>query len=293
MPENQPETYAFRVNAEHLRPGQGLVLADGGTAPVESLSIETDDFGVPALAVALLEDNRTVRMAYGSTVRVQAPAPEGPPSAAVRSVPTEEEGFAAVLDAAAQAHPEVPAVREITARLGRGFNVKSGSQLQDVRDLAHLLYVDLADARHALQVSTLLTGLPFDGNFGRWHWIQGTLALASHITREQGDPEASAAFARAVRAADDSETDPLKAKLAAELLQRQLNQPNLYDREIHRAAEAGDQAAEREWRVLRLDTLLYLRAHGGSQTLSAGELERRIDAELAAVRALGRDGQPA
>ena len=286
MSQSPPETYAFRVNAELLASGQILVLADGSAAAVESVSVEADDFGVPALVLALLADNRTVKMAHGSSVRVQAPAPSGPPAAAVRPAPTEEESFAAILAAAVEAHPEEPRVKEIAGRLGRGLNVKSGSQLQDVRDLAHLLYVDLADARHSLQVATLLTHLPFDGNFGRWNWIQGTLALASHITREQGDPQASAAYARAVRAADDAETDPLKAKLAAELLQRQLNQPNLYDREINRSAEAGEEAAEREWRVLRLDTLLYLRAHGGSQTLSAAELERRIDVELSAIRAL-------
>ena len=287
MSESQPESYTFRVNAELLSPGQKLVPGDGAAAPlapVAGTSLEDDDFGTPALVIVKLEDGETVRLAYASSVRVLAPAPEGSPSDAVRQIPSEEDNAAEILSAAAAAHPENAAVQEITSRLERGLNVKSGSNLQDVRDLAHLLFVDLGDADNALKVCNIITGLPFDGNFGRWNWIQGTLALAAHITHEAGDDESAAAYSQAVRAADASETDPLKAKLAAELLQRQLNEPNLYDREIHRAAEAGNADSEREWRILRLNSLLYLRAHGGSQTLSDAELERRIRTELIAVR---------
>ena len=287
MSESQPESYTFRVNAELLSPGQKLVPGDGAAAPlapVAGTSMEDDDFGTPALVLVKLEDGSSLRLAHGSSVRVLAPAPEGSPSDAVRQIPSEEDNAAEIISAAAAAHPENPAVQEIAARLERGLNVKSGSNLQDVRDLAHLLFVDLGDAEHALKVCNIITGLPFDGNFGRWNWIQGTLALAAHITHEAGDAESAAAYSQAVRAADASETDPLKAKLAAELLQRQLNEPNLYDREIHRAAEAGNAESEREWRVLRLNALLYLRAHGGSQTLSDAELERRIRTELIAVR---------
>ena len=286
MPESQPDTYTFRVNAELLAPGQKLVLSDASLAPVSGTSVEEDDFGTPALVIAKLQDGRTVRLAHGSAVRVQAPAPAGDPAAAVRHIPAMEDNSRAVLAAAAEAHPESTVVQELAGRLGRGLNVKSGSNLQDVRDLAHTLYVDLADSENALKVCNIITSLPFDGNFGRWNWIQSALALAAHITNEAGDTESSAAYAQAVRSADASESDPFKAKLAAELLQRQLNEPNLYDREIHRATEASDDRGERDWRVLRLNALLYLRAHGGSQTLSDGELERRIRNELIAVRGL-------
>lgn len=289
MPESQPESYTFRVNAELLAPGQIPVRENTSLAPVRDSSVENDDFGVPALVHLVLEDKMTLRLAYGSSVRVQAPAPSGAPADAVRVVPGEEENYAAVVAAAAAAHPEDSRVQEISARLGRGLNVKSGSNLRDVRNLAHMLYVNLDDSDNALGVCNIITGLPFDGNFGRWTWIQGALALAAHITHVSGDQESSAAYAQAVRAGDASESDPLKAKLAAELLQRQLNEPNLYDREIHRSAEAGDDRSERDWRVLRLDALLYLRAHGGSQTLSENELDRRIRNELIAVRGLNLD----
>ncbi|WP_341395389.1 DUF6707 family protein [Arthrobacter sp. G119Y2] len=289
MPESQPESYTFRVNAELLAPGQIPVHESTSLAPVRDSSVENDDFGVPALVHLVLEDGMTLRLAYGSSVRVKAPAPAGAPADAVRVVPAEEENYAAVVAAAAAAHPRDSQVQEISARLSRGLNVKSGSNLRDVCDLAHTLYVDLDDSENALQVCNIITGLPFDGNFGRWNWIQAALSLAAHITHESGDEETSAAYAQAVRAGDAAESDPLKAKLAAEMLQRQLNEPNLYDREIHRSAEAGDEHSERDWRVLRLDALLYLRAHGGSQTLSESELDRRIRNELIAVRGLNLD----
>lgn len=289
MSESQPESYTFRVNAELLAPGQIPVHDSLSLAPVQGSSVEEDDFGTPALVNVRLTDGQTLRLAYGSSVRVQAPPPAGAPADAVRVVPAEEENYTAVVAAAAAAHPDDHRVQDISARLRRGLNVKSGSNLQDVRDLAHTLYVDLGDAENALQVCNIITGLPFDGNFGRWNWIQSALALAAHITQEAGDTESAAAYELAVRAGDAAETDPLKAKLAAEVLQRRLNEPNLYDREIHRAAEAGEERSERDWRILRLDSLLYLRAHGGSQTLSESELERRIRNELIAVRGLNLD----
>lgn len=289
MPESQPESYTFRVNAELLEPGQIPVHESAPLAPVKDSTVKDDDFGTPALVNLILEDGMALSLAYGSSVRVQAPPPVSAPADAVRLVPHEEENYAAIVEAAAQAHPDDARVQEVASRLSRGLNVKSGSNLRDVRDLAHMLYVNLNDAENALQVCNIITGLPFDGNFGRWNWIQSALALAARITHEAGDKETSAAYAQAVRAGDTAESDPLKAKLAAELLQRQLNQPNLYDREIHRASDSGDDRGERDWRVLRLDALLYLRAHGGSQTLSEHELDRRIRNELIAVRGLNQD----
>ncbi|MFZ3453903.1 DUF6707 family protein [Arthrobacter sp. 7Tela_A1] len=289
MSESAPEIYAFRVNAELLVPGQRLVLDELTLAPLASVRVEEDDLGTPALVVAELEDGESLRIAYGSAVRVAAPAPEKHASEAIRSIPSDEETYAAVLAAAEAAHPEDRAVKELVTRLARGLNVKAGSNLQDVRDLAHTLYVDLGDAENALAVCGLITGLGFDGNYGRWNWIQGALALAAQITHEAGDSDASAAFAQAVRAGDHAESDPLKAKLSAELLQRQLNEPNLYDREVQRAAESGDEHSERDWRILRLNTLLYLRAHGGSQAYTDAELQRRIRTELSAIRGLNLD----
>jgi hypothetical protein len=72
--------------------------------------------------------------------------------------------------------------------------------------------------------------------------------------------------------------------MAAKVRQRSLNEPNLYDKEIFRSIDNSNHDAEREWRLLRLESLLFLRAHGGSETIGMGELERRIGNELEAVR---------
>lgn len=264
--------------AEAISAGRKLLLPGGErTCEVVDAVVEHDDFGVPAVVLATLETGETVRIATGSTVQVevadelpQLPADEGSPEALIAHV--------------AAVHPESPRVRELADRLTKGVNFKSGSNLQDIRDLALTLYVDLADAPSALKVCDLLTGQPFDGNFGRWNLIEACLALAAHLTSDE-DSRAGA-YSAALRAADDAETDPLKVKLAAAVRQRQLNEPNLYDREISRSAE--NPAAEKDWRGLRLSVLLYLRAHGGSETLSSEALDRRIAHELAAIRALAR-----
>lgn len=263
--------------AEAVSAGRRLLLPDGQrTSEVIDAVVEPDDFGVSAVVIVTVDSGETLRIATGSTVQVEAPeelpgvADEGSPEALIAHV--------------AAVHPESPRVHELAERLTRGVNFKSGSNLQDIRNLALTLYVDLSDGASALKVCDLLTDQPFDGNFGRWNLIEGCLALAAHLTYDDGDTSRAEAYAASLRTADDAETDPLKAKLAAAVRQRQLNEPNLYDREIARAA--GDPAVEKDWRVLRLSVLLYLRAHGGSETLGAESLDRRIGRELLAIRAL-------
>ncbi|WP_201291366.1 DUF6707 family protein [Arthrobacter zhaoguopingii] len=269
------------VVAEAVAAGQRIALPDGsGYVEVGSVDIESDDFGVPAVVVATLAGGRTLRIASGSVVSVEAAggAPLVPAVAADDGSPEELVAQVAVL------HPGSERVGELAERLARGINFKSGSNLQDLHDLALTLFVDRGDTDSALKTADLLTDLGFDGNFGRWKWIESALAMAAYLTR--GDEARSAAYSAALRVADESETDPLRAKVNAAVRQRQLNDPNLYDPEILRATAAGNRAAEKDWRVLRLGVLLYLRAHGGSETLSREVLDRRIANELSAVAGL-------
>ena len=264
--------------AEAVSAGRKILLPGGErTSEVVETAVEHDDFGVPAIVVATLESGETVRIATGSTVQAEAPDE-------LAHIVTDEGSPEALVAHVAAIHAESPRVNELAERLTRGVNFKSGSSLQDIRDLALTLYVDLSDATSALRVCDLLTDQPFDGNFGRWNLIEGCLALAAHLTQDDGDGSRAAGYSAALRTADDAETDPLKAKLAAAVRQRQLNEPNLYDREIARSTK--DPAAEKDWRGLRLTVLLYLRAHGGSETLGAEALDRRIGHELLAIRAL-------
>ncbi|WP_294568950.1 DUF6707 family protein [uncultured Arthrobacter sp.] len=269
------------VAAEALAAGQRIALPDGsGYVEVGSVDIESDDFGVPAVVVATLAGGRTLRIASGSVVSVETVggAPLVPAVAADDGSPEELVAQVATL------HPGSDRIGELAERLARGINFKSGSNLQDLHDLALTLFVDRGDTGSALKTADLLTDLGFDGNFGRWKWIESALAMAAYLTRD--DEARSAAYSVALRAADESETDPLRTKVNAAVRQRQLNNPNLYDPEILRATAAGNRAAEKDWRVLRLGVLLYLRAHGGSETLSREVLDRRIANELSAVAGL-------
>ena len=269
------------VPAEMLAVGDVLALPGvDDAAEIVSIDVENDDFGVPALVVATVSGDRRVSIATGSMVYVE-PADAELGASAVAADHGSPEALVAQI---AQAHPGSTPVQETAARLARGINLKAGSNLQDLHQLALALFIDEGDTAAALTIAGLLTELPFDGNFGRWKWIEGALGLAAYLTRH--DAERSARYSAALRVADESETDPLRAKTAAMYRQRQLNEPNVYDPEILRASAAGKTAAEREWRILRIGVLLYLRAHGGSETLGREVLERRIAAELAAVALL-------
>lgn len=215
---------------------------------------------------------------------VAPPAVSGPSEADLALVPAAGGTPESVVEAAAGAHPDAPGVQLLCDRLAKGINTKSGSCLKDLSDLAHELFVVLKDADNALAVADLLNVLPFDGNRGRWASVQSSLALASYICRLRGESDRAAVYEKFLRAPDSMETDPFKARINAKVRQRSLNEPNLYDKEIFRAIDNSNADAEREWRLLRLEALLFLRAHGGSQTIDAPELERRIGNELESVR---------
>jgi hypothetical protein len=224
----------------------------------------------------------------GDVVKVPGAAPAGPASPRadlLARIPAPEgkpEDLMRDIDAA---HPGRHTVDELARRLARGVNVKSGSCLADLRDLAYELYVGQNDLDRALKVADLLAVLPYDGNPARWSSIESALGLAAHLARESGDEDRAEAYGELLRAPDTAEKDPFRARMAERVRQRALNQPNLYDKEVDRAVAAKDHAEERAWRLLRLSSLLHLRAHGGSSLFADDELDRRIDVELGAVRA--------
>jgi hypothetical protein len=212
------------------------------------------------------------------------PSKAGPTQGQLRHIPQldgEPEELIRHIDAV---HPGRHFVNQLCERLAKGINVKSGACLKDLRDLGYELFVGQNDPENALKVADLLAVVPFDGNPGRWSSVESGLALASHLARERAEHERVAVYSELLRAPETAETDPFRARMAARVRQRTLNEPNLYDKEVSRAAESGDEAEERNWRILRLDTLLHLRAHGGSEAYDDAELDRRIQVELDAVK---------
>jgi hypothetical protein len=308
-----------------LQIGDHLFLpGDGPAEEITHIELEHDDFGVPALILVTTLGGGNVRIAIGSSVPVgeaavvpDAGTPDGgdPPAEAVPAVvvpplpavaPTVSGSLAPsaapdpaqlalipeptdspedVVAAAAEAHPGRNGVAVLSERLVKGINTKSGSCLRDLSDLAHDLFIELRDPDRALAVADILNVLPYDGNRDRWMSVERSLALSSFICRELGQAERAEVYDQLLQAPDTVETDPFKARIAAKVRQRGLNEPNLYDKEIFRSIDNGNRDAEREWRLLRLETLLFLRSHGGSNTLGVGELDHRIANELEAVRA--------
>jgi hypothetical protein len=310
MTEAKPEPHLRSLGAEALRIGHRFLTRDGQlSAAVASVGVEVDDLGSPALVVATLDDGTKVRIAVGSTVRIEtgeddgvfgeaadvvtaspAQPPRIPAAAAVIPpglIPADAGTPEAIVAKAAAAYPANQKIQRLATRLGRGLNLKSGAKLKDVRDLANTIFVQHADETTALMVAGLITELPYDGNPGRWNPIESCLALASYIVRIQGDSALTRRYADLLRAPDRDEKDAFKAKVAAVVRQRSLNEPNFYDKEIAKAQAAVDRKAELDWRALRLDTLLQLLAHGGSETFDDTELERRISNELTEIRSRG------
>lgn len=291
-----------------LTGGGGLRIAAASTVLILEAAAEADaapaeDAGSPLQLVEPATDDDGARAETAEPDGSQEPdggaaaaavvVPPLPPVPPVVSGPSEEdlalipalEGTPeSVVEAAAAAHPKSVGVLLLSERLAKGINTKSGSCLKDLNDLAQELFIILKDAKSALAVADLLNVLPFDGNRGRWSSVEASLALSSFICRQLGRADRAAVYEKFLRAPDAMETDPFKARINAKVRQRSLNEPNLYDKEIFRSMDNSNPDAEREWRLLRLEALLFLRAHGGSETIGAPELDRRIGNELESVR---------
>jgi hypothetical protein len=279
--------YLRSVKSQQVQAGDRFLTRQGDpSSPVTQTRTVRDDFGTPALVVATLADGREVRIAHNSTIRVRTRRPAPALDVATDLAPVGEGTPEATVVEVAQLHPDNQHVLSVASKLSRGINLRSGSQLEDIDTLAHHLFIDLDDSDGALRLTSLLTDLPYDGAMGRWKSIESSLALAATIHFHRGeDAEARAAAVRLAEP-DESEKDPIRAQRTAEIRQRQLNEPNLYDREILRAEAAADLRGERQWREARLATLMYLRARGGSETFTTEELDRRVHREVETLRAL-------
>ena len=282
-----------------------VTMGDGGTVRIAVGSSVPVGDGVPAgtdaeAPAAAAPDASNSSSSTSAEADADAPAgpavvvpprPEAPPTYTGPSaeemalIPDPEGTPEAVVRAAAANHKGKNGVQILSERLAKGINTKSGSCLRDLSDLAFNLCIVLRDPDNALAVADLLNVLPFDGNLDRWASIERALALSSFICREAGQTERAAVYEKLLRAPESQEEDPFKARINARVRQRSLNEPNLYDKEIFRAIDNGNHEAEREWRFLRLEALMFLRAHGGSKTIDEDELARRIGNELESVRA--------
>ncbi|MDP5226560.1 MULTISPECIES: DUF6707 family protein [Arthrobacter] len=210
---------------------------------------------------------------------------EDPAVAAARElIPPLEDTPEQLIEDISVRYPGRGGLQNLADRLVKGINVKSGSCLADLRAFAQDLFLEYQDSAASLNVADLLNVLQFDGNPARWTHTEASLALSSFVADELGEHERAEAYRLLLRAPEEQELDPFRSRLEAKIRQRRLNEPNLYDKEVFRAIDSGNHEAEREWRVLRLESLLHLKAHGGSQTLAPEEVDRRIRMELDLVR---------
>lgn len=281
--------YLRHLKAQDVHPGDLFLTRRGEPAPpVKSLRTVRDDFGTPALVVATLEGGREVKIAYGSVIRVRTDRADRQPQLDTSFSATDAGTPEARIVGVGQRHLEDVELTAACARLSHGLNLRSGAHLEDVLGIAERLYLIHEDNEGALQALGLLTNLPWDGAVGRWKSIQAGLGLAAQILREEGDHITAANLGRRLLEADEVPNEPGRAAKVLEVRQRQLNEPQLYDREIARALQTNDAAAELNWRRARWSTLLYLRARGGSETLTETDLQSRISREVGTVRDLAR-----
>lgn len=290
--EVEPDDFGTpAVVLANLTGGGTIRIAAGSTVKILNTTVVDTTHDADVLVSLAVVPPEEVEAAAEAPAVVVPPLPPIPPTASGPSteelarIPAPQGTPEAVVAAAAEAHPDDVGVLLLADKLAKGINFKSGSCLKDLSDLAHELFITLKDPDGALAVADLLNVLPFDGNPGRWASVEASLALSSFICRQDRQEERAEVYEKLLRLPETQETDAFKARMNAKVRQRSLNEPNLYDKEIFRSIDNSNHEAEREWRLLRLESLLFLRAHGGSETIGTAELQRRIGNELEAVRA--------
>ena len=283
--------YLRHLKAQDVQPGDSFLTRRGEPAPaVASTRVVRDDFGTPALVIATLHGGREVRIAHGSVIRVRTDRPEEVKAAADASFsPVDAGSPESRVVAVGQRHLDDVELTATAARLSHGLNLRSGSQLEDLFGMAERMYLLHEDTEGTLSTLGLLTNLPWDGAVGRWKSIQAALGLASQILREEGDHITAENLGARLREADEVPSEPGRAARVLEVRQRQLDAPQLYEREISKALQSRDQEAEYRWRRARFAQLLYLRGRGGSQTLTDADLDSRIARELGTLRQLAQE----
>ncbi|MDQ0707626.1 hypothetical protein QFZ52_000278 [Arthrobacter woluwensis] len=252
--------------AADASPGEGSAVV-AAVAPGPGVTETASGLVVPPPPAPLPapEEDAAVREA-----REKIPAPEVTPEQLIQDL--------------AEHYPGRAGLQNLAERLAKGINVKSGSCLADLRAFSQDLFLEHQDADGALAVADLLNVLHFDGNPARWTHTEASLALSSYIADQLGDRDRAERYRLLLKAPEGQSLDPFRSRLEAKIRQRRLNEPNLYDKEVFRAMDSGNHEAEREWRILRLESLLHLMAHGGSQTLAPDEVERRVRLELDVIR---------
>jgi hypothetical protein len=235
----------------------GAPGADGAIPPSDVLPSDIppsapreSDAGTPLAVVGNEGAEAPKRTAPAAVVVPPLPSTTpvviGPSAEDLALIPAPSGTPESVVEAVAEAHPDSVGVQLLADKLVKGINTKSGSCLKDLSDLAHELFIMLKDAEASLKVADLLNVLPFDGNPGRWGSVEASLALSSYVCRQTGHRERAAVYEKLLRAPDNQETDPFKARMQARVRQRSLNEPNLYDKEIFRSIDNSNHEAERE-----------------------------------------------
>ena len=176
------------------------------------------------------------------------------------------------LPEAFDADPESEKIlKRVKAKASKGFKFTKANCLESATNLAFYLYI-FRRAEEALGVCEFLGQYPFDGNFNLWTWIELSLSLQSRIYIESSLKDKSDACVRRL-----AEAGYVKARLQGELLEDNV-------KDIEQAVADGSKTDERDYRVLVLQELCFMKALGGSGKYPAGKLEEMIQDNLKHLR---------
>lgn len=271
------------VPAREIAPGDRFMRRTGmPSPPVKSATVVRDSFGTEAYVAAVLQDGTQVTIAIASSIRVYTHRAPGRGLEDLIALPVEEGSAEAALIAASTSRPDDAELLDVALKLSPGINTRAGAHLADLAWAADRLAVEHADPGAATPLLATLTALDYDGNEGRWRAVRHGLALAAWLAAAQGHDDDALALGERLASGEDAAIEEMPGPARA-IRRREMTHPVLPERDIQRARDTGATDEERTLRLLRLDLLLTLWAHGRSD-VPRHDLARMIDVEM---RALG------
>lgn len=181
-------------------------------------------------------------------------------------------------------YKDVKQITSLTSKLSKETNIYSSSSLANLTNLAYWLYIIPNDVNRALSLCDMIKEIKFDGNYNKWTWIEALSQLGAFINEELGN-DTEVNFYKQKIGLPLVGLEDNKLEFHLRIINRKLNDVELYNKEIANAILNGDMEGELEYRKGQIWKYMYIYVVGRSEVYSNDELLVKINSNIDIIRA--------
>ncbi len=160
-------------------------------------------------------------------------------------------------------------------------------KLQTLSELAWLLYTQ-GEHTAAYDIVAPLAGVPFDGNYNRWTWLEHANVLFALVApAEQAEAAKQHAITAIEQAVRTGKKDIVEVK--QDVHKRFMNGETLDTDALQRSIDGGDRTGEAVRRLILLKNLRKIELLGGSAAYPAARAAQEAEAQIEAIRQIAAE----